>query len=578
MSAAGPSPQNRISVRVVADPSTPFGRKLWTWGPLVDRIIGIDRIQALAERCEVFGLEPRRFASQALSGMRVRLRGGEALEQRLPRSGPVVVVANHPHGGIEGLILLRLLLAVRPDVKIMANTALRVFADLQPAMLFVNPLMPKHPENIKGLRESLRHLKEGGVLVIFPASRTSFFRTDLRRITDGEWNRVVANLARRTGASLLPVRFCDLNSKWFYRIGRVWARFRLLMLARELLNKEDKEIRLAVGTLIPSERLEHLDDATYTETARLFTYLLLPPGRDYAPTPSNVPVKKVQVPIATAQSRDRIEAEIEALPIDQFAHRGNDCLVFFGKRAHFPTLVEEITRERERTFRMLDEGSGEAVDTDAFDDISEHIVVWDMSARALVGAYRLGRRDQLIAGGGTYLDQMFEFDDAFFVERPAALELGRSFVTLEYQRARHALDFLWRGIGGFLRANPTYGTLYGTVSLTTQYDPISIALMCDVLIDAPEHIRPRRALDPLLPPDWAEYRSQCSVDRVALDKLIAAREGDGKGIPILVKHYASLGARFHAVGVDPNFAGTPGLLLSVDTASIPARKRRRYLA
>ncbi|MEM9209570.1 MAG: GNAT family N-acyltransferase, partial [Pseudomonadota bacterium] len=348
--------------------------------------------------------------------------------------------------------------------------------------------------------------------------------------------------------------------------------FRLLMLARELLNKQDKDITVAVGAPVAHKQLAHLDDEAFTDTVRLLTYALQPDDAANTPVAPLAPA-----PLAPSRQREALEAEIDGLPAEQRVYEGHGCVVFFGRRAQFPEVVAEIARERERTFRMLDEGSGAPEDTDAFDDTSEHIVVWDRAGRGLLGAYRMGRRDQLVRLGGSYLDQMFDFDDAFFARHRGALELGRSFVAPEYQRARHSLDLLWRGIGGVVRANPEFTVLYGTVSLTTQYDPVSIDMMCDVLIDAPEHVRPRTPLVPNLVPDWAEYRARHGVDRAALDKLIAAREPDGKGLPILVKQYAALGARFHAVGIDPNFAATPGLLLSVDIASIPDSKRRRYI-
>lgn len=583
-SVAGDAAESRISVRTVADRSTPFGRRLWALGPLIDRVLGINAVQAMGERCDVFGRDPLDFARHALDGMNVRIRGGEVLAERLPREGPLIVVANHPHGGIEGLIMLRLLMEHRADVKILANTALRVFRDLEPVMLFVNPLVTRNPANVKGLRDSLRHLKEGGVLVVFPASRTSFYRRDLGRVSDGEWNRVVANLARRTQSAVLPIRFCDFNSDRFYRLGRIWSRFRLLMLARELLNKENTAITVAVGTAIPGKHFAQLDDAAFTDTTRLLTYLTRPtlpvsePGPRVTGPNASVDSDSDPAPLAPPRSRESLEDEIEALPAEQIVFEGNGCVVFFGRRSQLPECVAEITRERERTFRLLDEGSGAPVDTDHFDDTSDHVVVWDRTGRALLGAYRMGRREELQRLGGSYLDQMFVFDKAFFGEHRGALEMGRSFVVPEYQRARHSLDLLWRGIGGFVRAHPEYTLLYGTVSLTNQYDAVSRRMICDVMINAPEFVRPKVPMDGSLPPDWTEYRRQGSVDRVTLDKLVAAREADGKGLPILVKHYAALGARFHAVGVDKNFASTPGLLLSVDLRAIPESKRRRYLA
>ena len=562
-------PVHRVSIRTVADRETPFGRRLHTLAPLLDRVLGIDELDKFCERNNLYGLPPYRFASDALEGLRVSLAGADAMAERLPDDGPVIVVANHPHGGIEGLVMVNLLAKLRPDVKIMANTALRVFAELEPYFLFVNPLVPKHPSNSRGLRESLRHLRAGGVLVMFPAGRTSFHQPDLGCIADAEWNRAVASLARKTNAKILPVRFTGKNSELFYRLGALWYRFRLLMLARELMKMENQTVNVIVGHPFDIKPFAALGEGELTEVLQTSCAALREPAAVESAEASHQPLAE---PIA----RSVLESEIDGLPTEQRVVEARGCVVGICRQHEAPSLVAEITRERERTFRLLDEGSGKPVDTDAFDATFEHLFCWDREAQALVGAYRIGRRDAA-ASDSSYLAQVFDFDEAFFSERVPALELGRSFVTPEFQRSRHALDLLWRGIGGFLRLNPEYRTLYGTVSLSTQYDAVSIAMIADAVIEPTATVAPKLPLDDVLPAEWHRLRRHQDMDLSLLNAIVSSREADGKGLPVLLRHYAGLGAKFHAIGLDPNFAKTPGLLLSVDLATLPATKRRRYI-
>ncbi|MEO0949828.1 MAG: GNAT family N-acyltransferase [Pseudomonadota bacterium] len=566
------SREHRISIRSVADPATPIGRRLFRVAPLLDRILGIHLLDRFYQQHELVGLPAQRFAEESLNALGVEIQGAEVLAERLPERGPVIIVANHPHGGIEGLVLTKVLVALRPDTKILANVALKVFDELKSHFLFVNPLNARDPANRRGLRESLRHLQDGGVLVIFPAGRTSFYQPDLGTIADSAWSRSVASLARKSDAKVLPIRFTGRNSKLFYRLGAIWYRFRLLMLARELMKMRDRRIEIAVGAAADASRLQRYDDETLTDMFRVLCASL--PARQTSANDAGAE----QQPLAASRPAEAIAAEIAALPHAQRAVTAHGMVVGFAARADIPELVQQIARDRERTFRLLDEGSGAPLDTDHFDDRYHHIFCWHEQDQALVGAYRVCLGQPVGAGAPTYLHAMFEFDDAFFPNSGRALELGRSFITPEYQRSRHALDLLWRGIGSYLVAHPEISMLYGTVSLSRQYDDVSTQMICDTLIGPDSRARPRHALPASLPPEWHRFLETRDVDMALLNALIVAREHDGKGIPVLLRHYAGLGARFHAVGVDRQFADTPGLLLSVDLATLPAAKRKRYLA
>ncbi|MEL7025078.1 MAG: lysophospholipid acyltransferase family protein [Pseudomonadota bacterium] len=566
------SRQHRISIGTVADPNTRLGKRLRKLAPLLDRVLGIHKLDDFYQKHGLSGLSAADFADQSLKALDVEVIGGDSLSQRLPKTGPVIIVSNHPHGGIEGLVLIKLLTALRPDSRILANFALKVFPELESHFLFVNPLIPSDPANRTGLRKSLRHLQDDGVLVVFPAGRTSFYQDDLDCIADSDWSRSVATLARKSGASVMPIRFTGLNSPLFYRLGSVWYRFRLLMLARELIKMRSRRIEVAVGAAAPTKKLLRYDDTEITEMLRVLSASL------------NMPVEQLErhqalehAPLAAGRCGKTIQKEIEGLPRHQQSVRAHGMVVGFARRAEIPELTRQIMRDRERTFRLLDEGSGESEDSDHFDDSYDHIFCWDEHNKALVGAYRVCRGRPAAEGEPTYLHSVFQFENAFFENYNAALELGRSFITPEYQRSRHALDLLWRGIGSYLKAHPEFDALYGTVSLTQQYDSVSVQMMCDALIEPSSQVRPKFPLANRLPAEWYRFRRNQVIDLAKLNALVSARETDGKGVPVLLRHYAGLGARFHAVGIDKQFADTPGLLLSVDLNQLPASKRKRYL-
>ena len=242
--------------------------------------------------------------------------------------------------------------------------------------------------------------------------------------------------------------------------------------------------------------------------------------------------------------------------------------------------MAEIARERELVFREHDEGSGRARDSDEFDNTYVQLWVWDNAESALVGAYRLGRTDILkrrYGISGLYLSQMFHFDDAFHDDMTPALELGRSFVVPQHQKSFHALYLLWKGIGCYLVAHPQYRRLYGTVSLSRQYDDRAIALLCEALIEPSPGVRARHPLPNRLDPELRGLLDESGSDLNVLQSLVRGLDAEGKGLPVLLKHYLKLGAKFHSVGVDPNFNNTPGLLLSVDVPDLEPVKLSTFL-
>lgn len=564
----------QISLRALGGSSRGSPRWLSAIAPALDRLLQIREIDRKYQASGLAGLPPLEFAAGALRTLRIdsRVVSG-SIEQSIPRTGPVLIVSNHPFGGAEALVLAALLRTHRSDVKFLANAALGVFREFAPALIPTNPLRVSQ-SNLRSIRACEAQLRAGGVVVIFPAGKVSYFQSKRGRIVDGDWNRIVGYLAKRTDATLVPVRFLGTNSVLFHRAGRLWDRAKIFLLPREFLRLQGRRIELCVGSASPAAYWRSLNEELVTRQARLLTYLAAANGTAEG---ASRPLE----PLAPRGDVADMTREIAQLPHAQCLLKFKDHSVHHARAAQIPTLMSEIARERERTFREHAEGSGACRDGDRYDESYVQLFVWDHARRALVGAYRMGRTDELRRSAdprAIYLSQMFEFDAAFYDQQPPALEMGRSFVVPEYQKSFHALYLLWQGIGRYVVAHPRYRRLYGTVSLSRRYADLALACLCDGLIEPSPHVRPRWPLPLPSHPEWLEYRAgRGRLDLTELSALVRSLDPQGKDVPVLLKHYARLGARFHCVGIDPNFSGTPGLLLSVDLARLEPKVLETFL-
>lgn len=284
-------------------------------------------------------------------------------------------------------------------------------------------------------------------------------------------------------------------------------------------------------------------------------------------------------PVAPEVPVSELVSEIQALPADQLLMEYKGFRVYYGSAQQMPRILDQIARLRELTFRAHQEGSGESQDRDRFDDTYLHLLAWDIQAQAIVGAYRLGQTDILREEDGNaavYLAQMFDFSDEFY-EGPPILEIGRSFVTPEYQRNTYSLYLLWCGISRYLLHHPKYRQLYGVVSMSRLYDSRAMAVMRDVLLEPREDVIAEAPYEPDLGKPWQEFLEQTRpMTMKDLSRLVKALESDERDVPVLIRHYHKLGARFHAAAVDENFNNTPGLLLRLNVPNIPPKYLKMY--
>ena len=498
----------------------------------------------------------------------------------IPSQGPVVVVANHPFGMVEGAILGALLGKVRPDVKFLANSVLAAVPGSDPFLIPVNPFGGAAQGNSTHLRQSLKWLRKGGVLVTFPAGEVSSLRWGKLEVSDPEWNEAVGGLIRISGAPTLPVYFHGSNGAAFQLAGLVHPRLRTALLPRELLNKRGLVVEASIGRPIAAASLTHLSDVERTAYLRQRTHLLEARHTQAAGWSFSFP----KAPVAGAVSGEDLAKEIAGLPTENLVAETAEFQVWVATSQEIPNTLREIGRLREVTFRKAGEGTGRSLDLDRFDTTYRHLWLWNKATREVCGAYRMGATGELRRATDLYTSTLFKFRPGLVESLHPALELGRSFVRPEYQKSYHALLLLWKGIGAWVARNPQFCTLFGPVSISKEYRMASRALMVSYLQEHCSHPELEGAAEPR-----KEFRARgshkCDVRTLApllssLDELsdaVADLEPDGKGLPVLLRQYLNLGGTMIAFNEDPKFSGVIDGLVVVDLRRLPMRLLAKYL-
>ena len=555
-----------------------------------EHLLGLRRCQKLYEKITDCSTET--FAGLALRQLDVTYQLSDHDRSRIPASGPCILIANHPYGGIEGLALIDVLNKIRPDFKVMANYILARIPQLRPQLICVDPFGGEAAagRNLVPLRQSLNWLRQGGLLVIFPAGEVSSRHATGQGVTDPPWNSALPRLARMSGAPVLPVFFTGHNGRIFQLAGRIHPRLRTAMLPRMLLDKRGQVLNMKVGNLLPRKKIaEFASDQDLSDYLRLRTYALgLRCQRAQQSRKEKIKVE-CQEPLIEAQDADLLQMEIDQLPGDrQLLSSGEfDVLVVSFKEA--PLLVHEIGRLREQTFRRVGEGTGRSLDLDRFDHDYSHLLLWHREKKELVGAYRIGRFDRLLVEKGVdglYTSTLFDFKPQLLEKLQNALELGRSFVRPEYQRSYAPLLLLWKGIGHYLVANPHYRYLIGPVSISNDYSIHSRQLMTSVLSRHYLINELARLVTPRIPVSLKPVKihglsnRQCGPllqDMEEVSALVADIEADNKGIPVLLRHYLSLGGRLLAFNLDQQFSDVIDGLLLVDLLQTERKQLQRYM-
>lgn len=535
------------------------------------------------------------FARRALLSINVTWKIHAASANPIPAEGPVVLVANHPFGGIEGVVLLAMMEDYRPDFKVMANYLLSRMPAARDFFIFVDPFGSRNSvaANLRPIKECLSWLKQGHVLGVFPAGEVSSVDIHTGHVRDPAWSTSIASIVRRTQATVVPLFFDGQNGPIFNVAGLIHPRLRTLMLPKQLMNKRGRELSIQIGQPIPwKEMAEYASDAQLIQYLRLRTYILAERASSTR-TKRRLPALKLPrrqlrlEPVIEAVNAGSMAREIAALPREQTLIEANEMLVCYARAPQIPAVLREIGRLREITFRAVGEGTGKSVDLDRFDAHYLHLFIWNAARQEVVGAYRLGLADEIMATHGVkglYTHTCFRFGKRLMQQLQPAIELGRSFVRLEYQKAFSSLLLLWRGICLFIVRNPKYHHLFGPVSITNEYRDASRNLLLRSLRltnfenELARLVKPRRRPHRLKRAEWNLPDFHPYIDNLDLvTKLIQEIESDQKGIPVLLRQYLKMGGRLLAFNVDPAFNFALDGLISVNLLKCDPKVLKRYM-
>jgi putative hemolysin len=559
---------------------------------LLERVLSVDKIRSIYDSAPE-SADPFQFLEHTLNRLHIDCALDEEARQAIPTAGPAIVVSNHPFGGIDGMILASALSSVRKDIRILVNYFLGKIEALNPLFFTVDPFGHKGAasRNVGAIRKAIRWVKEGGVLVVLPAGEVSHLSLKRGRVEDPTWHETVGRLVQLTGAPVLPVFFKGRNSALFQIAGLAHPRFRTAMLPRETLKKEGAQVSLRIGRIIPYKSLSRFQEPNrLTEYLRFRTYLLgiaeetERPGRHASHGHQH---SRRTDPIACPIDPSFVAEEVDRLPSLQRLVAGSEFSVYYARSSQIPMTLREIGRLREETFRPIGEGTGNALDLDRFDNIYIHLFVWNNQKEELVGAYRLGPTAEILprhGKKGLYTSTLFNYRGRLLDRIGPALELGRTFVRQSYQRDYSPLLLLWKGIGQYIALHPYYRTLFGAVSISNDYRQFSRQLMAAFLrvnnfsADLSRMIRPRRPLGKNRAISlFKEKEDLHQNDLNEISSWISDIEGDGKGVPILLKQYLKLGGKVLCFNVDSEFGDALDGLMVVDLTRTDPKVLRRYM-
>lgn len=509
------------------------------------------------------------FVEQVLEYFDFSYRVRDRERHHIPARGRLVIAANHPIGSLDGLALLKLVREIRPDVKVVANDLLTAIDPLRSLLLPVDNMGGKTPrQNLRALRE---FLDAEGALIIFPAGEVSRFGA--KGIRDGRWRTGFLRVAASAQAPILPVFIDGRNSTFFYALSFLARPLSTLWLVREMFKQARRCVDVRIGQPI-DYRCHRRLELPAAAKAKLFRRHLYRIGSD---RPGLFPG---QTAIAQPERRQDLHSEIRICP--RLGETADRKQIYHYRQRGDSAVMREVGRLREMAFRAVEEGSGQRRDLDRFDTHYEHLLLWDEQEWEIAGAYRI-----CPAGTGLplYSRTLFEFTAGMNPYMAQGLELGRSFVQPGYWGKR-SLDYLWHGIGAYLRDHPQYRYLFGPVSLSGAYPRAALELIVHfyqrhfpawqplaVARNPFEIPAERRAeLDARYPGD--SYREEF--------QRLKRELGECKlSVPTLYKQYAELcdvgGVQFAAFNIDPAFGHCVDGLVILDLARLKSSRRERYL-
>jgi putative hemolysin len=504
--------------------------------------------------------------------------------KRLPKEGPYITISNHPLGGIDGILLLKLMLEREPNFKIIANFLLHRIEPMKPYIMPVNPF-ENHKDaqsSVVGIKETLRHLSDGKPLGMFPAGEVSTYKDGVLMV-DKPWEEGAIKVIKKAEVPVVPIYFHAKNSRLFYFLSSISDTFRTAKLPSELLTQKKRVIKVRIGKPISvAEQKEYTTIETYAEFLRRKTYMLanaFEKGNRLLAAPT-LKFPKSPKAIAKPANHDMILEEMAML-------KESNCRLLQSKNYHvymitadkIPNILHEIGRLREITFRAIGEGTNESLDLDQYDKYYHHMFLWDDDAQMIAGAYRMGLGSQIYPKYGIegfYLHELFRFEPELYDMMSKSIEMGRAFIVEAYQQKPMPLFLLWKGIVNTTLRYPEHKFLIGGVSISNQFSDFSKSLMIEFMKShyydpyVAQYIHPKKEYKVKLKDADKDFVfNETEADLNKFDKIIDEVEPGNLRLPVLIKKYIKQNAKVVAFNVDPLFNNAVDGLMYIKIADLP---------
>lgn len=495
---------------------------------------------------------------------------------RIPAYGRTVIIANHPLGALDAMALLHLLKNVRKDIKIVANSFLSQFDNLKDIIIPVDNINGKmDKETVKNIYDAL---KAEQAVIIFPSGEVS--RAKPNGIKDTPWKSGFLKIASKMQAPILPIYIKAKNSKNFYLLSMLNRSLATATLPHEMFKAKGKNIEFTIGKTIPFDAY-NVPNISRKESVKLLRKHLYKVAKNHKPIFSTY--NEISVP----EERSELKKELKRSILLGKTTDGKHIMVYESEKEN--CVIKEIGRLREISFRHVGEGSGKKRDIDSYDFYYKHLIIWDDEALEIAGAYRLGICREIINDfdmEGLYTSTLFQFDEKFAPYLEKGVELGRSFVQPKYWNSR-ALDYLWQGIGAYIKSRPDIQYLFGAVSLSNAFNQKAqgmIIYFYQIYFSSKEHLAKHKV--PYIQSPWVQEHCENifsgSDYRTDMRTLKEELGFMGYTVPTLFKQYSELceegGVVFLDFGYDKDFNHCIDGFIITDLKLLKETKRKRYFS
>lgn len=494
---------------------------------------------------------------------------------KIPKDGAVLFISNHHFGGIDVLLFLKAISPIRPDIKLVSNSIPRQLENL--SGFFLRPGRESN-RKINPFRNMFNHLKNQMALCVFPAGDSSSYKID-SRLTDPKWKETYIKFIKNAGVTIIPTYFHGPNTNIFSILIPTHPLLRSIKLPIDLTARKNKTIYLRFGGAISVNEQNEFDDLEkFGRYIRAKIYALGSPleiKKFFIPSLKREPKEE---PIIEGQPKEKIVEEVLRIKEEYLLFKFENYSVICAPTFEMPTVLNEIGRLREITFRDVGEGTNRSIDIDEFDLYYHQLFIWDDEMNQIVGAYRVGKGKDILALYGIkgfYIQSLFRISPEFSPYLSQAIELGRSFIVKDYQRKPMPLFLLWKGILYFLIKNPEYRYLIGPVSISNRFSNFSKTLIIKFLkknhfnYDMAKYIGSRKEFKVLPKYDTDIVLEKTQNDINKLDKIIADVEITNYRMPVLLKKYLKLNAKLIGFNIDPLFNNALDGLIILDLYEVP---------